>query len=85
MSRRSFDRKAISVIDLHSGLDAGVRFFLVMYKYPIRDSTMASEAERLYAEAAQERLDAILDRRGRSILVNNTGGIGVEIRYLVAG
>ena len=57
--------------------------FITMYLYLIRTHTMASEAERIYAEAAQERLEPILDPRGRDILVNNTGGVGVVIKYLV--
>jgi len=57
--------------------------FITMYLYLIRTHTMASEAERIYAEAAQEELKVILDRRARDILVNNTGGVGVMIKYLV--
>ena len=57
--------------------------FITMYLYLIRTHTMASEAERIYAEAAQEELKVILDRGAREILVNNTGGVGVMIKYLV--
>jgi len=46
---------------------------------------MTTEAERLYAEAAQERLEAtlILEENNERVLVNNTGGIGIVIKYLV--
>jgi len=57
--------------------------FLTYYLYLTQQSLSASEAQRIYAEAAQEKIEVILDRRGRTILVNNTGGIGAVIRYLV--
>jgi len=56
--------------------------FLTMYLYMLRASTMASEAERLYAEAAQEQLEVILDEDDQKVNVTNTGGIGIIIKYL---
>ncbi|MDW8021969.1 MAG: hypothetical protein RMI78_05000, partial [Nitrososphaerota archaeon] len=57
--------------------------FMTYYFYLTRQNLSASEAERLYAEAAQERLEVILDRRAKEVIVNNVGGIGVTIKYLV--
>jgi len=57
--------------------------FLTYYLYLTQQNLSATEAQRIYAEAAQERIEVILDRRAREILVNNTGGIGVTIKYLV--
>ncbi|MEM1809217.1 MAG: hypothetical protein QXL31_07530 [Thermosphaera sp.] len=57
--------------------------FISYYLYLTQHNLSASEAQRIYAEAAQENLEVILDRRGGEVLVNNTGGIGVVIKYLV--
>jgi len=57
--------------------------FLTYYLYLTQQNLSASEAQRIYAEAAQEKIEVILDRRARDILVNNTGGIGAVIKYLV--
>lgn len=57
--------------------------FVSYYLYLTQHNLSASEAQRIYAEAAQENLEVILDRRGGEVLVNNTGGIGVAIKYLV--
>jgi len=57
--------------------------FITMYLYLTQHNLTATEAQRIYAEAAQERLEIILDRRAGDILINNTGGIGVTLKYLV--
>jgi hypothetical protein len=57
--------------------------FITMYLYLTQHGLSATEAQRIYAEAAQERLQALLDRRAGEIIVNNTGGIGVALKYLV--
>ncbi|MEM1655814.1 MAG: hypothetical protein QXY27_05805 [Nitrososphaerota archaeon] len=57
--------------------------FISYYLYLTQYNLSASEAQRIYAEAAQENLEVILDRRSGEVLVNNTGGIGVVIKYLV--
>ncbi|MEM3897327.1 MAG: hypothetical protein QXO04_01780 [Nitrososphaerota archaeon] len=57
--------------------------FISYYLYLTQHNLSASEAQRIYAEAAQENLEVILDRRGGEVLVNNTGGIGIMIKYLV--
>ena len=44
---------------------------------------MASEAERIYAEAAQERLEVILDESKNQLNITNKGGIGVFIKWIV--
>jgi len=57
--------------------------FITMYLYLTQHGLSATEAQRIYAEAAQERLQALLDRRAGEIIVNNTGGIGIALKYLV--
>ena len=66
--------------------------FLTMYLYLLRASTMASEAERLYAEAAQERLMAFFYppvEEASEIGINQVlriynQGIGTVIKYIFA-
>ena len=50
--------------------------FITMYLYLTQHGLSATEAQRIYAEAAQERLQALLDRRAGEIIVNNTGASG---------
>jgi len=56
--------------------------FITMYLYLIRTHTMASEAERIYAEAAQERIKAVVDELHGKLKITNVGGVGVIIKYL---
>jgi len=44
---------------------------------------MATEAERLYAEAAQERLEATYNPLEEELIIRNSGGIGIVLKYLV--
>ena len=57
--------------------------FITMYLYLLRASTMATEAQRLYAEAAQERLEVIYNPAEENLTIRNTGGISVVLKYLV--
>jgi len=57
--------------------------FLTYYLHLIRASTMASEAQRIYAEAAQERVEAYYDELRQEIVATNKGGVGVVLAYLV--
>ena len=83
-SRRNLRRKAISVMFMtFIAISILTTVFLTMYLYLLRASTMASEAERLYAEAAQERLEVVLDESKGLLNVTNTGGIGITIKYMV--
>jgi len=56
--------------------------FITMYLYLLRTQTLATEAQRLYAEAAQEKLEVILDKDHNRVNITNTGGIGVVVKYL---
>jgi len=77
-------RKAISVMFMtFIAVSILAATFVTMYLYLAQQGLSATEAQRIYAEAAQERLQVILDRRAREILMNNTGGIGVVVKYLV--
>jgi hypothetical protein len=77
-------RKAISVMFMtFIAVSILAATFITMYLYLTQHNLTATEAQRIYAEAAQERLEVILDRRAGDILINNTGGIGVTLKYLV--
>jgi len=77
-------RKAISVMFMtFIAVSILAAAFITMYLYLTQHNLTATEAQRIYAEAAQERLEVILDRRAGDILINNTGGIGVTLKYLV--
>jgi len=77
-------RKAISVMFMtFIAISILAATFITMYLYLTQHNLTATEAQRIYAEAAQERLEVILDRRAGDILINNTGGIGVTLKYLI--
>jgi len=77
-------RKAISVMFMtFIAVSILAATFITMYLYLTQHNLTAIEAQRIYAEAAQERLEVILDRRAGDILINNTSGIGVTLKYLV--
>ena len=81
-------RKAISVMFMtFIAISILTAVFLTMYLYLLRAQTLATDAERLYAEAAQEKLEVYLDRLADDgngeILVENVGGIGVAVKYVV--
>jgi hypothetical protein len=77
-------RKAISVMFMtFIAVSILAATFITMYLYLTQHNLTATEAQRIYAEAAQERLEVILDRRAGDILINDTGGIGVTLKYLV--
>ena len=57
--------------------------FITMYLYLLRAQTLATEARRLYAEAAQERLEVIYNPAEENLTIRNTGGISVALKYLV--
>ena len=57
--------------------------FITMYLYLLRAQTLATEAQRLYAEAAQERLEVIYNPAEENLTIRNTGGISVALKYLV--
>ncbi|MCD6535459.1 MAG: hypothetical protein J7K49_00310, partial [Thaumarchaeota archaeon] len=81
---RSTSRKAISVMFMtFIAISILSAVFITMYLYLLRASTMATEAQRLYAEAAQERLEAIYNPAEENLTIRNTGGISVVLKYLV--
>ena len=81
---RRTQRRAISVMFMtFIAVSILAATFITMYLYLTQHNLTATEAQRIYAEAAQERLEVILDRRAGDILINNTGGIGVTLKYLV--
>jgi len=81
---RRTQRKAISVMFMtFIAVSILAATFITMYLYLTQHNLTATEAQRIYAEAAQERLEVILDRRAGDILINNTGGIGVTLKYLI--
>ena len=57
--------------------------FIVYYLHLVRASALAAGAQRMYAEAAQERLEAYYDGLRQEIVVTNRGGVGVALAYLV--
>lgn len=86
--RKMRGRKAISVMFMtFIAISILTAVFLTMYLYLLRAQTLATNAERLYAEAAQERLEVYLDRLADEgngeIIVENVGGIGVTVKYVV--
>jgi len=91
--RRNLRKKAISVMFMtFIAISVLTTVFLTMYLYLLRASTMASEAERLYAEAAQERLTAFFyppAEEASEIGINQVlriynRGIGAVIKYIFA-
>lgn len=77
-------RKAISVMFMtFIAVSILTAVFVMMYLYLTQHNLTATEAQRIYAEAAQEKLEVFLDKRAGDILINNTGGIGVTLKYLV--
>jgi len=61
--------------------------FLTMYLYLIRSQTSAADVERLYSEASNEDLKVYIDRLADGgngeIIIENVGGIGVTVKYVV--
>jgi len=57
--------------------------FLTYYLHLTRLHADASEAERMYAEASQERVEAYYDPVKQVVSATNRGGMGVEILYIV--
>ncbi|RLI01984.1 hypothetical protein DRO30_03340 [Candidatus Bathyarchaeota archaeon] len=57
--------------------------FITMYLYLLRTQTLATEAQRLYAEAAQEKLEVSYNPTEENLTIRNTGGISVVLKYLV--
>lgn len=88
LKRNMRGRKAISVMFMtFIAISILTAVFLTMYLYLLRAQTLATDAERLYAEAAQEKLEVYLDKLADDgngeVLVENVGGIGVVVKYVV--
>ena len=84
MSRGRLGRRGISVMFMaFIAICILTAVFLVYYANLVRASALAAGAQRMYAEAAQERLEAYYDGLRQEIVVTNRGGVGVTLAYLV--
>ena len=88
LGRGGRSRKAISVMFMtFIAISILTTVFLTMYLYLIRAQTLATDVERLYSEASNEDLKVYIDRLADGgngeIIIENVGGIGVAVKYVV--